>query len=114
MVYCNFRDVCIRDGVNCLPATAEEAKRLAEVIGSQGLHLRILKQYYFIKIFFCELNVEGMVCWTNSCQKKNKKKSQQPFRNGSKHVNLFFPAPKLTSGFAPFCDFQTTIDAYWA
>jgi hypothetical protein len=33
MVYCNIRDVCIRDGVNCLPATTEEAKRLAEVIG---------------------------------------------------------------------------------
>ena len=33
MVYCNIRDVCIRDGVNCLPATPEEAKRLAEVIG---------------------------------------------------------------------------------
>mgnify|MGYP006188987801 CR=1 FL=1 len=32
-VYCNIRDVCIRDGVNCLPATTEEAKRLAEVIG---------------------------------------------------------------------------------
>jgi hypothetical protein len=32
MVYCNIRDVCIRDGVNCLPATHEEAKRLAEVI----------------------------------------------------------------------------------
>ena len=52
MVYCNIWDVCIRDGVNCLPVTAEEAKRLAEVIGSQGLHLRILKQHYFIKIFF--------------------------------------------------------------
>ena len=33
MVYCNIRDVCIRDGVNCLPATTEDAKRLAEVIG---------------------------------------------------------------------------------
>jgi hypothetical protein len=33
MVYCNIWDVCIWDGVNCLPATAEEAKRLAEVIG---------------------------------------------------------------------------------
>jgi hypothetical protein len=33
MVYCNIRDVCIQDGVNCLPATTEEAKRLAEVIG---------------------------------------------------------------------------------
>ena len=33
MVYCNIRDVCIRDCVNCLPATPEEAKRLAEVIG---------------------------------------------------------------------------------
>ena len=39
-----------------------------------------------------------------------KKKSRQPFRNVSKHVT-FFPAPKLTSVFAPFCDFQTTIDA---
>jgi hypothetical protein len=45
---------------------------------------------------------------------KNKiKKSRQAFRNGSKQVN-FFPAPKLTSVFAPFCDFQTTIDAYGA
>ena len=33
MIYCFIRDECIRDGVNCLPATAEEAKRLAEVIG---------------------------------------------------------------------------------
>jgi hypothetical protein len=39
MVYSNIRDVCIReerdgrDGRNCLPATTEEAKRLAEVIG---------------------------------------------------------------------------------
>jgi hypothetical protein len=35
MVYCNIRDVCIRsrDGQNCLPATVEEAKRLADVIG---------------------------------------------------------------------------------
>ena len=33
MIYCNIRDECIRDGVNCLPVTAEEAKRLAEVIG---------------------------------------------------------------------------------
>ena len=39
MVYCNIRDVCIRkerdgqDGGNCLPATVEEAERLAEVIG---------------------------------------------------------------------------------
>ena len=32
-VYCNIRDVCIRDTANCLPATPEEAKRLAEVIG---------------------------------------------------------------------------------
>jgi len=32
-VYCNIRDVCIRDAANCLPATPEEAKRLAEVIG---------------------------------------------------------------------------------
>jgi hypothetical protein len=33
ILYCNIRDVCIRDGVNCLPTTTEEAKRLAEVIG---------------------------------------------------------------------------------
>jgi hypothetical protein len=33
MVYCNIQDVCIWDGVNCLPAMPEEAKRLAEVIG---------------------------------------------------------------------------------
>ncbi len=33
MVYCNIRDVCIRDGANCLPATSEEAERMAEVIG---------------------------------------------------------------------------------
>ena len=33
MVYCNIRDVCIWDGVYCLPTTTEEAKRLAEVIG---------------------------------------------------------------------------------
>ena len=31
--YFNIRDVCIRDGGNCLPATPEEAKVLAEVIG---------------------------------------------------------------------------------
>jgi len=31
-VYCNIRDVCIRDTANCLPATPEEAKRLADVI----------------------------------------------------------------------------------
>ena len=31
-VYCNIRDVCIRDAANCLPATPEEAKRLADVI----------------------------------------------------------------------------------
>ena len=30
-------------------------------------------QNYFIKIIFCELNIVGMVCWTNICQKiKNK------------------------------------------
>jgi hypothetical protein len=45
--------------------------------------------------------------------KKEIKKNWQPFRNGSKHVN-FFPAPSLTSVFAPICDFQTTIDAYGA
>jgi hypothetical protein len=33
MVYCNIRDECIRDGENRMCATAEEAKRLAEVIG---------------------------------------------------------------------------------
>ena len=33
MVYCNIRDECIRDGENCMCATAEEVKRLAEVIG---------------------------------------------------------------------------------
>jgi len=33
MVYCNIRDVCIRNGVNCLPATSEEAEWMAEVIG---------------------------------------------------------------------------------
>jgi hypothetical protein len=33
MVYCNIRDVCIRDGeTNCMCATTEEAKRLAAVI----------------------------------------------------------------------------------
>jgi hypothetical protein len=33
MVYCNIRDVCIREGeTNCMCATTEEAKRLAEVI----------------------------------------------------------------------------------
>jgi len=26
-----------------------------------------------LKLFVCELNVVGMVCWTNSCQKKLKK-----------------------------------------
>jgi hypothetical protein len=30
--YCNIRDVCIRVAANCLPATPEEARRLAEVI----------------------------------------------------------------------------------
>jgi hypothetical protein len=34
MVYCNIRDECIRDGENCMCATAEEAKRLAEVISA--------------------------------------------------------------------------------
>ena len=62
--------------------------------------------------FFCELNVVGMVCWTNSCQKKLKK-LRQPFRNWSKHVN-FCPVPNLTSDFALFCNFQTIIDAYKA
>ena len=35
MVYCNIRDVCIRDGdnCNCMPATHEEAERMAKVIG---------------------------------------------------------------------------------
>ena len=33
MVYCNIWDVCIRDGVNCMCATSEEAERMAEVIG---------------------------------------------------------------------------------
>jgi len=34
-VYCNIRDVCIRkgDNCNCMPATSEEAERMAEVIG---------------------------------------------------------------------------------
>jgi pyruvate/oxaloacetate carboxyltransferase len=32
MVYCNIWDVCIRDGVNCMCATSEEAERMAEVI----------------------------------------------------------------------------------
>ena len=32
MVYSNIRDVCIRDGVNCMCATSEEAERMAEVI----------------------------------------------------------------------------------
>ena len=32
MVFCNIRDVCIRDGVNCMCATSEEAERMAEVI----------------------------------------------------------------------------------
>ena len=34
MVYCNIRDECIWDGENCMCATAEEAKRLAEVISA--------------------------------------------------------------------------------
>ena len=33
MVFSNIWDVCIWDGVNCLPVMHEEAKRLAEVIG---------------------------------------------------------------------------------
>ena len=33
ILFCNIRDVCIRDGENCMCATHEEAKRLAEVIG---------------------------------------------------------------------------------
>ena len=32
MVFCNNRDVCIRDGVNCMCATSEEAERMAEII----------------------------------------------------------------------------------
>ncbi len=32
-VYCNIRDVCIRDGEICMCATSEEAERMAEVIG---------------------------------------------------------------------------------
>ncbi len=30
MVFCNIRDVCIRDGVNCMCATSEEAEQMAE------------------------------------------------------------------------------------
>ncbi len=33
MVFCNIRDLCIRDGVNCMCAMSEEAERMAEVIG---------------------------------------------------------------------------------
>jgi hypothetical protein len=32
MVYYYIRDVCIRNGVNCMCATSEEAERMAEVI----------------------------------------------------------------------------------
>jgi hypothetical protein len=32
-VFCNIRDVCIRDGKNCMYAKCEEAERMAEVIG---------------------------------------------------------------------------------
>ena len=34
MAYCNIRDVCIQDVGKCLPATPEEAKRLAEYLVS--------------------------------------------------------------------------------
>jgi hypothetical protein len=64
-----------------------------------------------LKLFFSELNVVGIVCSTNICQKKLKFFCQ-PFRNGSKHVN-FFLVPKLTSVFAPICDFQKYYGCMW-
>jgi hypothetical protein len=50
LVFCNIRDVCIRseDGRNCLPATVEEAERLAEVIGviAELAHLKGSKFFF--------------------------------------------------------------------
>ncbi len=37
---------------------------------------------FSLKLFFCELNVVGMVCWTNSCQTINKKNHGNPSVTG--------------------------------
>ncbi len=54
-----------------------------------GLHWRISKQNYFIKIFFCELNIVGMVCWTTSCQKKIKQNHGNPSETGQNMLISF-------------------------
>jgi hypothetical protein len=47
-------------------------------------------------------------------KKKIKKNHGNPSLTGQNTLSYLFPAPKLNSAFAPFCEFQTTIDAYGA
>ena len=94
---------------------AVAANEYSNVVGERFLRDYSKKKFFFLKIpkgTRCLRfgRIDNIWC-AGPIVLKKKKKSWQPFRNGSKHVN-FFPAPKLTSVFSPFCDFQPTIGAY--
>ena len=61
--------------LSMIPGSQRQALTARLSLLSRGCTGEFWNKNISLKMFFCELNVVGIMCWTNSCQKKLKKSS---------------------------------------